>query len=60
MIYFLLIIVLGDAVFIESYPNLAECEIRRQVVKIEYPDVNTKCLRVQTTLSHYLQPSFHF
>ena len=49
MIYFLLIVVLGDAVMIESYLNLAECEIRGQVVKIEYPDVNTKCLRVQTT-----------
>ena len=47
--YFLLIVVLGNSVMIESYPNLAECEIRRQVVKIEYPDVNTKCLRVQTT-----------
>jgi hypothetical protein len=47
--YFLLIVVLGDSVMIESYPNLAECEIRRQAVKIEHPDVNTKCLRVQTT-----------
>jgi hypothetical protein len=49
VMYFLLIIVLGNSVMIESYPNLAECEIRRQVVKIEYPDVNTKCLRVETT-----------
>jgi hypothetical protein len=29
--YFLLIVVLGDSVMIESYPNLTECEIRRQV-----------------------------
>jgi hypothetical protein len=47
--YFLLIVVLGDSVMIESYPNLTECEIRRQVVKIEHPGVNTKCLRMDTT-----------
>jgi hypothetical protein len=29
--YFLLIVVLGDSVMIESYPNLTECEIRRAV-----------------------------
>ena len=49
MIYFLLVVVLGDAVMIESYPNLAECEIRRQTVKIEHPGVSTKCLRMDTT-----------
>jgi hypothetical protein len=47
MIYFLLIVVLGDSVMIESYPNLAECEIRRQAVKIEHPGVNTKCLQME-------------
>jgi hypothetical protein len=47
--YFLLIVVLGNSVMIESYPNLAECEIRRQAVKIEHPGVNTKCLRMDTT-----------
>ena len=46
MMYFLLIVVLGDSIMIESYPNLAECEIRRQVVKIEHPGVSTKCLRM--------------
>ncbi len=45
--YFLLIVVLGDSVMIESYPNLAECEIRRQAVKIEHPGVNTKCLQME-------------
>jgi hypothetical protein len=49
MMYFLLIIVLGNSVMIESYPNLVECEIRRQAVKIEHPGVNTKCLRMDTT-----------
>jgi hypothetical protein len=47
--YFLLIVVLGNSVIIESYPNLAKCEIRRQVVKIEHPGVSTKCLRMDTT-----------
>ena len=47
MMYFLLIIVLGNSVMIESYPNLAECEIRRQAVKIEHPGVNTKCLQME-------------
>jgi hypothetical protein len=47
--YFLLIVVLGDSVMIESYPNLTECEIRRQAVKIEHSGVNTKCLRMDTT-----------
>ena len=48
MIYFLLIIVLGDAVLVESFSNRAECEIRRQVVKIDHPGVNTKCLQMDT------------
>ena len=47
MMYFLLIVVLGDSIMIESYPNLAECEIRRQAVKIEHPGVNTKCLQME-------------
>ena len=49
MIYFLLIIVLGDAVLVELFSNRTECEIRRQVVKIDHPGVNTKCLRIETT-----------
>jgi hypothetical protein len=49
VMYFLLIVVLGDSVMIEAYPNLAQCEIRRQVVKIEHPGVSTKCLRMDTT-----------
>lgn len=48
MIYFLLIIVLGDSVLIESYPTRAECEIRRQAVKIDHPGVNTRCLQMET------------
>ena len=48
MIYFLLIIVLGDSVLIESYPTRAECEIRRQAVKIDHPGVSTKCLPMET------------
>ena len=47
--YFLLIVVLGNSVMIESYPTKAECEIRRSVVKIEHPGVSTKCLRMDTT-----------
>ena len=47
--YFLLIVVLGNSVMIESYPTKAECEIRRQVVKIDHPGVSTKCLRMDTT-----------
>ena len=47
MIYFLLIIVLGDAVMIESYPTKAECEIRRSAVKIEHPGVSTRCLQME-------------
>ena len=48
MIYFLLIIVLGDSVLIESYPTNAECEIRRAAVKIDHPGVSTKCLPMET------------
>ena len=48
MIYFLLIIVLGDAVLIESYPTRVECEIRREAVKIDHPGVSTKCLPMET------------
>ena len=47
MIYFLLIIMLGDSVMIESYPTRAECEIRRQAVKIDHPGVNTRCLQME-------------
>jgi len=49
MIYFLLIIVLGNETLIESYATKAECEIRRTQIKIEVPWVNTTCLRMETT-----------
>lgn len=48
MIYFLLIVVLNDSALIESYPSLADCEVRRQVVRIEYPGASTTCLRMET------------
>ena len=48
MIYFLLIIVLGDSVMIESYPTRAECEIRREAVRTNHPGVSTRCLQMET------------
>ena len=48
MSYFLLIIILGNSVLIESYPTNAECEMRREAVKIDHPGVNTKCLQMET------------
>ena len=48
MIYFLLIIILGESVLIESYPTRAECEMRREAVKIDHPGVSTKCLQMET------------
>jgi hypothetical protein len=48
MIYFLLIITLHDAVMIESYATRAECEIRREEVRIDHPGVSTTCLRMES------------
>ena len=47
MIYFLLILTIGNSVYIESYPNRAECEIRRQEVRIERPGINSMCLQME-------------
>lgn len=47
MIYFLLILHLGDGIYIESYPTKAECEIRREQVRIEHNARGT-CLRMET------------
>ena len=46
MIYFLLVIFLQDGVAIESYETKAECEIRRQAIRIEYPGLTTQCIRM--------------
>ena len=48
MIYFLLVVFLQDGVGIESYPNKADCEIRRQVIRIESPGLNTQCIRMES------------
>ena len=48
MIYFLLVIFLQDGVGIESYLTKAECEIRREVIRIEQPGLSTKCIRMET------------
>ena len=48
MIYFLLVIFLQDGISIESYPTKAECEIRREGIRIEYPGLSTKCIRMET------------
>ena len=48
MIYFLLVVFLQDGVGIESYPTKAECEIRREVIRIEHPGLSTKCVRMET------------
>ena len=48
MIYFLLVIFLQDVVGIESYSTKAECEIRRQAVRIEQPGLNTQCIRMES------------
>ena len=47
MIYFLLIIVLGDSVLIESYPTLIECEVRKEAVRTDHPGASTKCLPME-------------
>lgn len=48
MIYFLLVVFLQDGVGIESYATKAECEIRREVIRIEQPGLSTKCIRMET------------
>lgn len=48
MIYWVLIIVLGNETLIESYASKTECEIRRAQVRIEVPWVNTTCLRMES------------
>jgi hypothetical protein len=48
MIYFLLVIFLQDGVSIESYSTKAECEIRRQAVRIEHPGLSTQCIRMES------------
>lgn len=47
MIYFLLILYLGDGIYIELYPTKAECEIRREQVRVEHNARGT-CLRMET------------
>jgi hypothetical protein len=48
MIYFLLVVFLQDGVGIESYSTKAECEIRRQAIRIESPGLNTQCIRMES------------
>jgi hypothetical protein len=48
MIYFLLIVMLNDSAIIESYSSRADCEVRRQVIKIDYPGASTACLRMES------------
>ena len=48
MIYFLLVIFLGDGVYIESYPTRSECESRRIVIKGDTPEASTKCIRMES------------
>ena len=47
MIYFLLILYMGDGVYIEAYPDRAGCEIRREQVRVEH-QVHGKCLQMET------------
>ena len=50
-VYFLLVVFLQDGVGIESYSNRADCEIRREVLRIENPGLNTKCIRMEVKQS---------
>jgi hypothetical protein len=47
MIYFLLVVFLHDGVAIESYPTKADCEIRRAAIRVDYPGLNTQCIRME-------------
>ena len=47
MIYFLLILALGDGIYIEAYATRTECEIRREQVRVEQ-QVYGNCLRMET------------
>ena len=51
MIYFLLIIVLGDSVLIESYPTIIQCEIRREAIRTDHPGASTKCLPMEEKIN---------
>ena len=46
-VYFILAIFLSDGVAIESYSNRADCEIRRQAIRIDNPGLNTRCIRME-------------
>lgn len=48
MIYFLLVVFLNDGVGIESYETKAECEIRRQALRIDHPGLNAHCIRMES------------
>ena len=47
MVYFLLVVFFQDSVGIESYSNKADCEIRRQVIKVDHPGLSTRCIRME-------------
>jgi len=46
-VYFLLVIFLQDEVRIESYPTKPECEIRKEVIRVNHPGLSAKCIRME-------------
>lgn len=49
--YFLLVIFLQDGVAIEAYPTKTDCEIRRQVIRIDHPGLSTQCIRMESKIN---------
>jgi hypothetical protein len=46
-VYFLLVVFFQDSVGIEFYSNKTDCEIRRAAIRVDYPGLNTQCIRME-------------
>jgi hypothetical protein len=47
MTYFLLVIFLGSETYIESYSTRADCEVRREQIRIESRGASTNCISME-------------
>lgn len=48
MTYFLLVIFLYGDAYIELYETKAECEVRREQIRIETRSATTKCIEMES------------
>jgi hypothetical protein len=48
MNYFILVIFLYGNTYIESYETKAECEVRREQIRIETRSATTRCIEMES------------